>query len=110
MCEPTTQIYERADSYLRSYGIDAFYASPLEQVLNDAHLNLIGLCGRWFETTVHSTMREANDRGLECLAIEDLCCCIDPSIRHNTISQIEMSGGIFGAVASSSELLALINR
>lgn len=92
-----------ADIHLQSCGIDAFYASPLENVLNRSHRRLIGLCGTWFETSVHSTMREANDRGMECVAFHDISFCLDPQSKKNTISQIEMSGGIFGVVSTSTD-------
>ena len=91
-----------ADLRLRAYGVDAFYSSPLEQVLNDTGRRLVALCGTWFETSVHSTMREANDRGMECIALSDLSPCLVPELERQTICQIEMSGGIFGAVSTST--------
>ena len=102
-------LYSNADYTFHSYGIDGCYSSPLEQVLNDRNQHLVGLAGRWFETSIHSTMRELNDRGFECLAISDLSDCLVPELKRNTISQIEMSGGIFGAVGTSRQLKTLFN-
>lgn len=98
------------DLHFQSAGIDAFYSSPLEDILNRNHRRLVGLCGTWFETSVHSTMREANDRGIECVAFHDISLCLDPQHKENTISQIEMSGGIFGAVSTSEDFATAFCR
>ena len=62
--------------------------------------------GVGLETCVHSTMRDANDRGYECLLVLDACVPIDPSLVAASVSSIEMSGGIFGAVGTSADVLA----
>jgi nicotinamidase-related amidase len=50
-------------------------------------------------------MRRANDIGYECLLLEDMCVPLDPELQPSSISQILMSGGIFGAVGESAALL-----
>ena len=102
-------IFAAATAHVQASGIDAFYSSPLEQLLRDESCNLIIFCGRWLETSIHSTLREANDRGMECLVLRDLCDALDQEIKEHAISQIEMSGGIFGAVSSSTDLIPLIH-
>lgn len=90
-------------------GVDGFYGSPLDAVLTRAGRSHLLLAGRGFETTVHSTLRRANDRGYECLTLADACAVLDPELRAASISSIEMSGGIFGAVASASAVLASLS-
>ena len=91
---------------VRAAGIDGFYGSDLDPVLRRlgrSHLLLVGL---GLETTVHSTMRRANDRGYECLLVADAALAIDDRLRPASISSIEMSGGIFGAVGATDPVLA----
>lgn len=81
-------------------GIDGFFASPLDHLLRRSGTDLLLLVGFGLETTVHSTMRSANDRGYECLLVADACLPVDPSLVRPSTSMVEHSGGIFGAVGS----------
>ena len=63
------------------------------------------LGGLGAEITVDSTLRSANDRGYECLALTDACAPLDPSSAPTRCSSIDMSGGIFGAVGTTSAVL-----
>jgi biuret amidohydrolase len=87
---------------------DAFYGTALDQFLRANGRDLLVLCGAWLEVGVHSTMRAANDRGYECVLVADACVAGDETLRAASISSIEMSGGIFGAVADSTDLLTLL--
>ena len=90
-----------ADLDLTAGGVDGFYASDLDLVLRTGRVRRLLLTGVGLETCVHSTMRDANDRGYECLLVLDACVPIDPSLVAASVSSIEMSGGIFGAVGTS---------
>lgn len=95
---------------LTSAGTDGFYGSALDAVLRRGGITHLLLAGRGFETTVHSTLRRANDRGYECLVVADACSTIDPANRGASISSIEMSGGIFGAVGTTEHICAALSQ
>jgi nicotinamidase-related amidase len=91
-------------------GIDGFFGSPLDIVLRSARCDLLLLVGLGLESTVHSTMRSANDRGYECLLVVDACAPLDADLVAPAISMIEMSGGIFGAVGTTDPVLAALGQ
>ncbi|CAN5300238.1 cysteine hydrolase [soil metagenome] len=96
------------DATTVSQGIDGFYGSALDAVLrrhSKTHLVLVGL---GLETCIHSTMRSANDRGLECLLVLDACVAYESGMVASARSQIEMSGGIFGAVGTTDHVCAAV--
>ena len=93
-----------SDPIVRSCGIDGFFGSPLDAVLRSDGRDRLILVGDGLETCVHSTMRSANDRGYECLLVLDACRPHDPELVGASASQVEMSGGIFGAIGSSAEV------
>jgi hypothetical protein len=87
-------------------GIDGFYGSALDAILRRNGRTHLLVAGLGLETTVHSTVRRANDRGYECLTVIDACLPHDTALVHASRSSIEMSGGIFGAVGASAAVLA----
>ena len=97
------------DHLVDAHGIDGFFGSPLDSLLRSLGRDQLLLCGSWLETSVHSTMRSANDRGYECLLVIDACVPHDPALVAASRSQIEMSGGIFGAVGDSADVLTAIS-
>jgi nicotinamidase-related amidase len=94
---------------ITSGGIDGFFASSLDADLRALGRDQLVLCGQWLETGVHSTMRSANDRGYECLLALDACIPFDPDLVAAARSQVEMSGGIFGAVGDTAAVLAALH-
>ncbi len=95
---------------VEAVGIDGFYGSGLDALLRRLGRDQLLLVGRGLETTVHSTLRRANDRGYECLTIGDACAAVDSTLRAAAISSIEMSGGIFGAVGSTDAVITTLNH
>lgn len=97
-----------ADVALAAGGVDGFWASDLDMVLRLRGVRRLLLAGVGLETSVHSTMRDANDRGYECLLVVDACEAVDPALVPASVSSVEMSGGIFGAVGRTAAVVAAL--
>jgi nicotinamidase-related amidase len=86
-------------------GKGAFYATDLEAMLRSRGVAQLLVCGVTTEVCVHTTVREANDRGFDCLVLEDCTGSYFPAFHHAGLAMIKAQGGIFGWVAPSSALL-----
>jgi nicotinamidase-related amidase len=89
-------------------GKGSFYATDLDLILHTRGIRNLVLTGITTDVCVHTTMRDANDRGYECLIVSDCTAATDLGNHLAALKMVTMQGGVFGAVADSNALIDTI--
>ena len=89
-------------------GKGAFYATDLHGILRNRDVETLIVCGVTTEVCVHTTVREANDRGYRCIVPGDCCGSYFPEFHDIGLRMIAAQGGIFGWVTDSTRVLAAL--
>ena len=89
-------------------GKGAFYATDLEAMLRVRGIRSLVVTGVTAEVCVQTTVREANDRGFECLVLSDCIASYFPEFYEMTLKMVKAQGGIFGWVADSEAFLSVL--
>lgn len=91
-------------------GKGAFYATPLDDTLRSQGIGHLVFAGVTTEVCVQTTMREANDRGYECLLAEDATESYFPAFKLATLDMIRAQGGIVGWTTPTASIVQALNR
>ncbi|HVQ19696.1 MAG TPA: cysteine hydrolase, partial [Terrimicrobiaceae bacterium] len=86
----------------------AFFATALDGILRASSIRQLVVTGVTTEVCVHTTVREANDRGYDCLVPEDCVGSYFPEFQEMGLKMIKAQGGIFGWVSHSDRILAAL--
>ncbi|HET8710804.1 MAG TPA: isochorismatase family cysteine hydrolase [Spongiibacteraceae bacterium] len=90
-------------------GKGAFYATELESILRHRAIKQLIVCGVTTEVCVNTTVREANDRGFDCLVLEDCVGSYFPEFQEMGLKMIAAQGGIFGWVGNSNSVIEALS-
>jgi biuret amidohydrolase len=90
-------------------GKGAFYATELDSILRNRGIDTLLVCGVTTEVCVHTTVREANDRGYRCVVLGDCCASYFLEFHEVALRMVSAQGGIFGWVSDSKRVLAALS-
>jgi nicotinamidase-related amidase len=90
-------------------GKGSFHATDLQQILGDRGIKTLIVCGVTLEVCVHTTVREANDRGYECVVLSDCVASYFPEFQRVGLDMIKAQGAIFGWVSTSDAFIKALN-
>ncbi|MEM9784738.1 MAG: isochorismatase family cysteine hydrolase, partial [Pseudomonadota bacterium] len=79
----------------------AFTGTDFDTVLRAAGIRALAFTGVTIDVCVHTTLREANDRGYQCLLLADACGAIEPGLHDWALRSITVEGGVFGSVSTT---------
>lgn len=91
-------------------GRGAFAHTDFELLLRNKGIKNLVIAGVTTDVCVSTTMREANDRGFDCVIMDDGCAATDPLLHDSTLNSIKMEGGIFGSVAKVDDVIQAVEN
>ncbi len=104
------ELYPRAgEPVIDKPGKGAFFATDLHAILRNRGIAQLVVTGVTTEVCVHTTVREANDRGYDCLVAADCCASYFPEFHEVGLRMIKAQGGIFGWVADADDVIAALH-
>jgi biuret amidohydrolase len=101
---------ESGEPVLDKPGKGAFYATDLDSILHNRGIESLVVTGVTTEVCVTTTVREANDRGYECLVLRDCVASYFPEFHEYSLRMITAQGGIFGWLTNADTLLSALGR
>jgi nicotinamidase-related amidase len=93
------------EAVIEKPGSGAFYRTNLQELLMARHVTHLIMAGVTMEVCVQTTMREANDRGYECLLVEGATASYFPALKQATLEMIRAQGAIVGWTATAANVL-----
>mmetsp|Transcript_18208 Transcript_18208/g.32558 ORF Transcript_18208/g.32558 Transcript_18208/m.32558 type:complete len:840 (+) Transcript_18208:135-2654(+) len=103
--EELTPLSDGSETVIDKPGKGAFYQTDLELVLRNGNVDTLVVCGVTTEICVHTTVREANDRGIQCIVLEDCTASYFDEFHRVGIEMICAQGGILGKVSDSKSVI-----
>jgi biuret amidohydrolase len=91
-------------------GYGAFYQTDLAQILDNHAIKRLYICGVTTEVCVHSTLREAIDRGYDCVLVSDACGSANVDLHDAAMKMVAVEGGIFGQVSDTQTVIAKLKE
>lgn len=91
-------------------GFSAFYGTGLEDRLRGEGVTHLLICGITTQCCVHSTLRDAVDRGFYCLTIADACAAFEPEVHEAVLRIIQAESDLFGWIANAAEVMRSVKR
>jgi nicotinamidase-related amidase len=91
-------------------GKSAFSYTDFELLLRNKGIKNLVIAGVTTDVCVSTTMREANDKGFDCVVLEDCTAAGEPSLHVGTLESVKMEGGIFGAVAKADDVIHAVEN